>query len=171
MLYFAGYDVQLMNLHVHVLQSFFYTLNIVFCPICSIVESPLWYITFITYFVCCISRVLAWSFGKYICITLFIMSYVTGRVHWNNTYVLQSLFTLNDIFYQTFSIKVSPSIRLSLRLQCFLCFKKHGKKEIYLCQRISLLSRCILHRIIRKSDWMHNFDFPLPFSYLSVIFQ
>lgn len=106
---------------------FFYTLNIVFCPICSIVESP--YITFITYFVCCISRVLAWSFGKYICITLFIMSYVTGRVHWNNTYVLQSLFTLNDIFYQTFSIKVSPSIRLSLRLQCLLCFKKHGKKE------------------------------------------
>lgn len=147
---------------------FFNTLNIVFCPICSIVESP--YITFIIYFVCCISRVLAWSFGKYICISLFIMSYVTGRVHWNNTYVLQSLFTLNVVFYRTFSIEVSSSIRLSLRLQCLLCFKKHGKQEIYICQRISLLSKCILHRIIRKSDWMHNFDFPLPFSYLSVIF-
>lgn len=106
---------------------FFYTLNIVFCPICSIVESP--YITFTIYFVCCISRVLVWSIRKYLCITLFILSYVTGRVQWNNTYVLQSLFTLNDIFYRTFSIEVSPSIRLSLRLQCLLCFKKHGKKE------------------------------------------
>lgn len=116
MLYFAGY-VQLMNLHVHVLHSFFfYTLNIVFCRICLIVESP--YITFFIYFVCCISQDWACSMGKYLCITVFIYFVVCYSI-------------LPDIFNQS----NSPN-------DCNVCcvFKKMIKKKyIYVRQSLHYL--------------------------------
>lgn len=68
---------------------FFYTLNIVFCRICLIVESP--YITFFIYFVCCISQDWACSMGKYLCITVFIYFVVCYSI-------------LPDIFNRSISI-------------------------------------------------------------------
>lgn len=151
MLYCAGY-VQLMNLHVHVLHSFF--LHFEYRILQDMFNSLNLHIllSLFTLFVVFHRSWVVQQENIYVSHSLFTLSYVTGRVQWNNTHVLQSLFTLNDVFYRTFLIEVSPSIRLSLRLQCLLCFKKHGKQEIYICQRISLLSKCILHRIIRKSD-------------------
>lgn len=116
MLYFAGY-VQLMNLHVHVLHSFFfYTLNIVFCRICLIVESP--YITFFIYFVCCIPQDWACSMGKYLCITVFIYFVVCYSI-------------LPDIFNRSISINQTLlTIAMSVMVK---------KKYIYVRQSLHYL--------------------------------
>lgn len=47
--------------------------------------------------------------------TLFVVFHRTGHVQWENIYVLQSLFTLSyvTVFYRTFSIEVSQSLKLS----------------------------------------------------------
>lgn len=124
MLYFAGY-VQLMNLHVHVLHSFFYTLNIVFCEICLIVESP--YITLFIYFVCCISQDWACSIGKYLCITVFIYFVVCNSI-------------LPDIFNRSISIN-----QTLLTIAMSVVFKKNIVKKKYIYDRQSLHYLDVFH--------------------------